>query len=148
VSKSFSENDFCMDLCLAVVWAYVRKVLIHWKSIKHVYHAIRVVVHAVMQVRTVVSVANRDHFWYMIQIFVLDHVRRIIIPIINFENVFVVRLVVHPVKPVLMFVLHVQLVMHLRIQIVFKQRKNVVQVNILISLKIGKSEERHFFFVV
>ncbi len=38
--------------------------------------------------------------------------------IVNFENVFVVKLIVHHVKPILIFVPHVQLVMLSRIQIV------------------------------
>jgi hypothetical protein len=59
--------------------------------------------------------------------------------------VFVVKLIVHPVKQTHIFAHHVQMVMHLRIQIVLKQQKNVILVNILILLKIGKSEEEFLY---
>ncbi len=150
-----------MIIYVAVVWVYVRKVLIHRKSINYVYLVIPNVVHVVISVRIVVSVVNLDYFLFRMQPLVLNRVRRIIIldqffneiilccccffyKIVNFENVFVVKLIVHHVKPILIFVPHVQLVMLSRIQIVLKQQKNVMLVNILILLKTGKSQESLF----
>ncbi len=68
-----------------------------------------------------------------------DYVLKIKIDI--FENVFVVKVIVHHVIQVLIYVHHVLMVMHLKILIVSKHQKNVNQMDILILLKMSKKQK-------
>jgi len=121
--------------CLVDVWVYVLKVLIYPLKINYVYLAIQNVGHVEMLVKIVVSVVNLVSFLYMIQWFVLNLVLIDIIlvreyikfeckwniwfnQIVDFENVYVVKLIVHHVKRILIYVHHVQMVMLLKIWIV------------------------------
>lgn len=154
---SLSSDCFAWVVYVVDVWAYVPRVLMHRQRINRAYLAIVIVVHAGMLVKIAVLVVNRISSWFMMPWSAQNHVQKSIIrvnstkdneiilsfppidQIERFENVFVVKLIVHPVKAILTFVHPVPLVMLSKIQIVLKLQKNVILVNIMILLKIGRA---------